>query len=68
MGWRIGCKETSRFRRRYLDEPRRMEIVRGWMEGLVFGCGEDSLTMLRIVGLAALMNKFFACYFMLRMG
>lgn len=43
MGWRIGCKETSRFRRRYLDEPRRMEIVRGGWKG----CGEDSLTMLR---------------------
>lgn len=43
-GGRIGCKETSRFRRRYRDEPRRIEIVRGGWKGLVFG--EDSLPML----------------------
>lgn len=45
-GGRIGCKETSRFRRCYLDEPRRIEIVRGGWKGLVFDCGEDSLPML----------------------
>lgn len=45
-GGRIGRKETSRFRRRYLDERRRIEIVRGGWKGLVFGRGEDSLPML----------------------